>query len=504
MPMISQKASGEKCGLIYFIIAILRYQQPPPPQSNMLSGIRVDKKKGKKRKLQQDDAGGAAAAPAPAATSSSSEANQAAAEALRARLMGGGSLAGGAAKTSAPTAAVAAASSGNDDVISRLEKRGKITSSGGDDAKEASAIVLTNEAAAPVQREQYRREDFRHGARKGKISQRDAAAAASAASRDMTIADMVAEEKRERQIGGSTMDETFARNVARIGSRYKGSEFDQGNQPGASMGADEVDYSGIEGGADMSMFQDPSARLTDAARAQRERARQVARHDRQSAITQKCWWWMESSSFEKHRLLALGNHVSLMLCPSNLALTEYSCYLVPIRHAESFRACEDEVWDEVQRFRTSLRQMFAKTGQGVLFCETVLPSKNLWQARMEVVPVPKRVEQDAAMYFKSALTEQAEEWGTHTKLLSTREKGLRRTIPKGFSYFNCEFENGGFAQIIETSAFPRDFALDTIAGMMQLDPVRFKRKQRPKDGDKAMVLSFAKRWKEFDWTLELD
>ena len=471
----------------------------------MLSGIRVGKKKGKKRKLQQEEAGGnplPAAGTGAAAASSSSQANQAAAEALRARLKSGGSLAGtsSTAKPSAPTAAAsAAASSGNDDVIARLEKRGKITSAD-NDAREAAAIVLTDAAAAPVQREQYRREDFRHGARKGKISQRDAAAA----SRDMTIADMVAEEKRERQTGGSTMDETYARNVARIGSRYKGSEFDQGNQPGASMGADEVDYSGIEGGADMSMFQDPSARLTDAARAQRERARQVAQHDRQSAITQKCWWWMESSSFEKHRLLALGNHVSLMLCPSNLALTDYSCYLVPIRHAESFRACEDEVWDEVQRFRTSLRQMFAKTGQGVLFCETVLPSKNLWQARMEVVPVPKLVEQDAAMYFKSALTEQAEEWGTHTKLLSTKDKGLRRTIPKAFSYFNCEFANGGFAQIIETSNFPRDFALDTIAGMMQLDPVRFKRKQKPRDGDKAMVLSFAKKWKEFDWTLELD
>lgn len=474
----------------------------------MLSGIRVGKKKGKKRKLQQEELGSAAAAPALAtavATASSSEANQAAAEALRAKLMGGGRLARSTAKTSAPTTpTTAAVPSGNDDVIFRLEKRGKITSAG-DDAKEAASIVLTNEAAAPVQREQYRREDFRHGARKGKISQRDAAAAASAASRGMSIADMVAEEKRERQqAGGGNMDETYARNVARIGSRYKGSEFDQGNQPGASMGADEVDYSGIEGGADMSMFQDPSARLTDAARAQRERARQVAQHDRQSAITNRCWWWMESSSFEKHRLLALGNHVSLMLCPSNLALTDYSCYLVPIRHAESFRACEDEVWDEVQRFRTSLRRMFAKTGQGVLFCETVLPSKNLWQARMEVVPVPKRVEQDAAMYFKSALTEQAEEWGTHTKLLSTREKGLRRTIPKGFSYFNCEFADGGFAQIIETSNFPRDFALDTIAGMMQLDPVRFKRKQKPKDGDKAMVLSFSKTWKEFDWTLELD
>mmetsp|Transcript_21438 Transcript_21438/g.50584 ORF Transcript_21438/g.50584 Transcript_21438/m.50584 type:complete len:487 (+) Transcript_21438:128-1588(+) len=486
----------------------------------MLSGIRVGKKKGKKRKLQdeqqqqqqqqqqEEETGSDDAANGADSARQTVDANQAAADALRARLLGGGSLGDG--KTADQSRAAAAApappaSLGNEDVISRLEKRGKITSdtkqspNGGDGGDDA--VVLTNEAAATLQREQYRREDFRHGARKGKISQKDVTAVATTASRDMTIADMVAEEKRE---SATNMDETYARNVARIGSRYKGSDFDQGKQPGASMGADEVDYSGIEGGADMSMFQDPSSRLTDAARAQRERARQVTQHDRQSAITNKCWWWMEAASFQRHRLLALGNHVYLMLCPSNLALTELSCYLVPIQHAESFRACEDEVWDEVQRFRTSLRRMFAKTGQGVLFCETVLPSKNLWQARMEVVPVPRRVEQDAAMYFKSALTEQAEEWGTHTKLLTTKEKGLRRTIPKGFSYFNCEFEGGGFAQIIETNAFPKDFALDTIAGMMQLDPVRFKRKQRPQDGDKAVVLSFAKRWKEFDWTLELD
>jgi len=473
----------------------------------MLSGIRVGKKKGQKRKLQQEAADGrqqASHAPPPATAptaAASAEANRAAAEALRARLLAG-------TPGAAAEATVAGGGGGDADPIARLEKRGKITTSAsGPSSADEAAIVLTDGAAAAVPRERYRREDFRHGARKGKVSQRDAAAAASAASRDMSIADMVAEERRERQQaqaggGGGNMDETYARNVARIGSRYKGSDFAAGH--GASMGADEVDYSGIEGGADMSMFRDPAARLTDAARAQRERARQVAQHDRHTSITAKCWWWMESPAFERHRLLALGNHVSLVLCPSNMALTEDSCYLVPLRHAESFRACEEEVWDEVQRFRTALRRMFAAAGRGVLFCETVLPSKNLWQARMEVVPVPPRVEQDAAMYFKSALTEQAEEWGTHTKLLSTKEKGLRRTVPKGFSYFNCEFSGGGFAQIIETSAFPRDFALDTIAGMMQLDPVRFKRKQRPKDGDKAMVLSFAKRWKEFDWTLELD
>ena len=68
-------------------------------------------------------------------------------------------------------------------------------------------------------------------------------------------------------------------------------------------------------------------------------------------------------------------------------------------------------------------------------------------------------------FFKSALNEQAEEWGTHTKLLSTKGKTLRQTIPKkGFSYFHIEWDGGGFAQIIESNTFPKDFGIDTIAG----------------------------------------
>ena len=59
---------------------------------------------------------------------------------------------------------------------------------------------------------------------------------------------------------------------------------------------------------------------------------------------------------------------------------------------------------------------------------------------------------------------EAEEWGTHTKVLSTKNKGVRRTIPKDFPYFNVEWDGGGFAQIIESGSFPKDFGVDTIAG----------------------------------------
>eukprot|EP00558_Chaetoceros_sp_UNC1202_P011130 CAMPEP_0197253884 /NCGR_PEP_ID=MMETSP1429-20130617/66601_1 /TAXON_ID=49237 /ORGANISM="Chaetoceros sp., Strain UNC1202" /LENGTH=111 /DNA_ID=CAMNT_0042716703 /DNA_START=29 /DNA_END=364 /DNA_ORIENTATION=+ len=108
------------------------------------------------------------------------------------------------------------------------------------------------------------------------------------------------------------------------------------------------------------------------------------------------------------------------------------------------------------------------------------------------------------------MTEQAEEWGTHTKVLSTRGKGLRRTIPKGFPYFNVEWDDGGFAQIIENESNSnsfKDFGLDTIAGMMGLDPMKFNRRKKEDtsfDSERAAVLDFVKTWKEFDWTLALD
>jgi hypothetical protein len=310
-----------------------------------------------------------------------------------------------------------------------------------------------------------------------------------------TIQEMIQEEQNNTR----SMDEVFARNVARVGSRYKGSDFASGSK----TGADEDDTQ-----VDMKMFTSQK-NITTLAAQQKERSRQLAAHDKEQSLTKKFWWWMESPSFEKHTLLALGNHVSMVMVPPHLSLTPGTqVYLVPIKHADSLVNCEDDVWNEISQFQTALRKMYAKENKEVLFIETVLPSsKGLWQTRLEAIPVLKRHANDAPMYFKSALTEQAEEWGTHTKLLSTREKGLRGTIPKRFPYFFVEWASPrqGYAQIIETTSFPKDFGIDTIAGMMQMDPLKFRARQKTTaETERQLILNFIAKWKPFDWTLELD
>jgi hypothetical protein len=253
----------------------------------------------------------------------------------------------------------------------------------------------------------------------------------------------------------------------------------------------------------------------------RDRHRQVAHHHQQEKITAKCSWWLESSSFAKHRLLALGNHVTLVMAPPNASLVAgHHFYLVPIKHAESFVSCDDNdnggdaVWDEVRRFHTSLSNLYAKEyKKGIILCETVLPQNGVWQTRLEVVPVPFSALQDAPLYFKSAMMEQTEEWGTHNQLLpTTSQKPLKAVVPKKkFPYFYVEWGNvatsptTGCAQIIESSDFRHDFGVDTLAGMMKVDPIRFQRKRKfSHEEEQQGIATFLEKWKHHDWTLQLD
>lgn len=143
-------------------------------------------------------------------------------------------------------------------------------------------------------------------------------------------------------------------------------------------------------------------------------------------------------------------------------------------------------------------------GKKVLFSETVPPTKNFNQTKVECIPVENEIWQDAALYFRAALNAEADEFGTHTKLMSTKEKGLRRTVPKNFPYFYIEWDSPsqGYAQIIESRNFRADFAVDTIAGMSEL---RLQRKRKVSaDEERQAINSFIQKWQPYDWTVQLD
>jgi uncharacterized membrane protein YgcG len=397
---------------------------------------------------------------------------------------------------------------------------------------------------------------------------------------DLTIADLVAQERLGRLYNdSSTQNEATAREILRMNKRRK---VKKKNVDSDEEEERQLQTIGIMKEDDERKQQ--ANKRTTARRQERQgqqrheqavQQRAVARHDAQEHIISKCWWWLEAKiSFQRHRLLALGDYVSLVMTPSALSVVPgRHFYLVPIRHASSLLSCDEPVWHEIRQFQSSLRAMYAATSTStrkgddkklaVLFTETVLSTSSFWQTRMECIVVPIEVALDAPLYFKNSMLEQAEEWGTHSHKIynissSHEKKTLVQTLPSkasNLAYFYIDFgsssssSNGnasaasatttttttGYAQVIESSRFPKDFAADTVAGMMHLDPMRLRRggsggggdrrKAPPSsrsqkgssggggggdknassnDEEQELIRAFLQEWKVFDWTLQLD
>jgi hypothetical protein len=318
---------------------------------------------------------------------------------------------------------------------------------------------------------------------------------------DMTVQELAARERGTHM----SWDEQMTRNLARLGKKRRRDDKNKDDSD------EEVERMKRWLPSDDGAAKKPKAQEKAN---QREVHRLMDQHQEQEKVTSKCAWWLESSSFSKHRLLALGNHVSLVMAPPNASLgLGNHFYLVPFKHAPSFVDCEDEdVWQEVRRFQTALQNLYARQGKAVIMCETVLPNKGFWQTKLEVIPIPFSVIQDAPLFFKSAMVEQTEEWGTHNKILNTTsQKPLKSVIPKNFPYFYIDWGNistskaTGYAQIIESSDFRHDFGLDTVAGMMELDPIRFQRKKKfSYEEERQGIADFLAKWEKVDWTKELD
>ncbi|CAB9513655.1 CWF19-like protein 2 [Seminavis robusta] len=417
----------------------------------MLSGIKAGKRKRKANKGSAPASGTTAQAAPSSSSSTTAESNQSVADQLRQSLLAG---------ISPPPTATSSLSTTTELPHERLAKSGRIQA--------ASAKKKDNDGATAI------------------LSMPPAAAMMS-------------------------VDEEMARNVVRLGKKRR--------QKMNSTGMDSDDE---EQRLVSLMIPDETTKLTKSAAkqekmdhkaAQRATSRQLAQLDRQDQMTAHCWWWLESSRFAKHRLIALGNHVSLVMAPLNKSIKEgRHFYLVPIQHAESLAGCDEEVWEELQRFQQALRQVFDKEYNcGVIFSETVLTSNKFSQTRMEVIPLKRKKWLDAELFLRQALTEQLDDvHGTHNKLLSTKGKGLRRTVPKQMAYCYVEWDtnSNGLAIILEQQQgqqFPPDFAADTIAGMTGADPVRFQRNKKfTPEQERDLVVAFCQKWKPYDWTDQLE
>lgn len=141
--------------------------------------------------------------------------------------------------------------------------------------------------------------------------------------------------RKEERTQLCSMDEIYARNIARLGSRYKDTDF---------SGTLETEQEIGENNNCSNMFTSASSsKRSKTTPDNNTRNNSFDKNHLKSRpnTSRDCWWWCQSSSFHKHMLLAIGEHVSLVLAPSYASLVEGHCYLVPNQPAESFVSCSN-------------------------------------------------------------------------------------------------------------------------------------------------------------------
>lgn len=215
-------------------------------------------------------------------------------------------------------------------------------------------------------------------------------------------------------------------------------------------------------------------------------------------------------------VVSLATRVYLTL-PTQPELSPGSAAIIPIQHRANLLECDDDEWEEIRNFMKSLTRMYHDQGRSVLFYENAAGQRSR-HASMEVIPLPYSLGGLAPQFFKEAILAADEEWTQHRKLIDTLAKSranasggglgkmaFRKTLVKEMPYFHVWFElDGGLGHVVEDAGrWPKGdlFAREVIGGMLDLGPEVVKRQGKWRTGDDdARMEPFRKRWRKFDWT----
>ncbi|XP_055854576.1 CWF19-like protein 2 homolog [Episyrphus balteatus] len=239
-------------------------------------------------------------------------------------------------------------------------------------------------------------------------------------------------------------------------------------------------------------FEDIFANPKDEKEAQRE-IRNQSRHNKKLNNCDKCF---NSDKMNKELVVSVGKHVYLAL-PWHEGLQTNHCLIISNDHYTCSTDLDEDVWQEITRYRRVLTKLFAKRKQDVLFFETARYLHK--RPHMVIQCVPSSGFEMAPFYFKKGIEESEYEWSKNKQLVTLKEKNLRKSIPNGLPYFWVHFGMDlGFAHVIENQEmFPLYFAQEIIGGMLTLD-MRKWRSPRQEHNIKTKIKNLADLLKPYE------
>ncbi|KAK3899916.1 CwfJ C-terminus 1-domain-containing protein-like protein [Staphylotrichum tortipilum] len=208
--------------------------------------------------------------------------------------------------------------------------------------------------------------------------------------------------------------------------------------------------------------------------------------------------------------LATRTYLTLSTAPE-LTNATGGAVIVPLSHRTNLLECDDDEWEEIRNFMKSLTRLYHEQGRDVLFYENAAAPHRRAHAALVAVPIPYELGATAPAFFREAMLAADEEWAQHRKVIDTAKKAreglgrmaFRRSLAKEMPYFHVWFDlDGGLGHVVEdASRWPKGdlFAREVVGGMVDCEPDVIKRQGRWTRNDDR-VEGFKKRWRKFDWT----
>jgi len=313
-----------------------------------------------------------------------------------------------------------------------------------------------------------------------------AASTAAGAFSGNSLAALVAAERS----GGHDMDRTFASNIRRLGARYKGTDVKSG---GAFGGGDNNGYD-EEDDVDDKLFEQRNQ--LDEARASVARAMlDQQRHESAVSRCSLCRCAKGETAADSHLRIYMGQHIGVRLKPGNLRMGNGHCEVFSRSHTESTLKLEEECWEELSLVKAALRRMHASEGRVACFVEVAIGFSRTPHGVLECVPVEAGMEAELQYSVQEAFTEVNGKFAQNSKIFRlTAEKPLHRCIPPHFEYAAAEWGSAGagkdsktavlgLAHVVQaesgTEPIQSDFLLDVLAGLLDEDPMRMRKKIKP-------------------------
>ncbi|KXL43898.1 hypothetical protein M433DRAFT_538434 [Acidomyces richmondensis BFW] len=312
---------------------------------------------------------------------------------------------------------------------------------------------------------------------------------------DMSIADMVRQERRTRGLPGGE-GRAFAERIARDGKFV-----------------DDLEY-----------LDDNAAKLgrTGPKSASRLRETAIGEYQHTQRILDACPLCHDeergsgTDSLPTAPVVSRATRTYLTL-PTEPEIATGGAMIVPTQHRANLLECDDDEWEEIRNFMKSLTRHYAAQGRGVVFYENAAHARGKHHAALHAVSLPPHLVETAPAYFREAILASDEQWSQHRPLIDTlalsEQPGgggrwaFRRAMAKEMPYFHVFFTlDGGLGHVVEDERrWPRGdlFAREVLGGMLGRGVETIRRQGRWEGRDGKRVEDFRKRWAKWDWTTVL-